>query len=65
MENFEEELKKRTAVFKAKVAEAITKADKAIIHAEQTAQAFKEFAEEIRQEKLEKMKALKPETESV
>lgn len=58
MENFEEKLKARTEAIKAKIAKGMLMAEDAIVHAEQTAQKFKDFAEELHQEKLEKLKAL-------
>lgn len=59
MENFEERLKERVKAIEAKISFGMEKAKEAVVHAEQTAQAIKDFAEELHQEKLEKLKALK------
>lgn len=63
MENFEEKLKARSESLEAKIEKAIELAKEAVIKSEQTAQAFKEFAEELHQEKIEKLKALKKENQ--
>jgi adenine-specific DNA methylase len=58
MENFEEKLKAKTEVFKAKIASLIAEVDKAVIESAETAQKFKAFAEEVHAEKIAKLQAL-------